>query len=59
MRGLILIEVLSYITQTTGQKITDLFEWIVATSTGAIVALGLAYGEIQYREYVCVCVSGI
>lgn len=48
MRGLILIEVLSFITQTTGRKITDLFEWIVATSTGAIVALALAYGEIHY-----------
>lgn len=50
MRGLILIEVLSFITQTTGRKITDLFEWIVATSTGAIVALALAYADLNVQQ---------
>ena len=46
MKGLIQIEVLSQLEQSTGRKITELFDWIIATSTGAIVALGLVYGEL-------------
>ena len=45
MKGLIQIEVLMQIEKSTGKKITELFDWIVGTSTGGIVALGLVYGE--------------
>ena len=36
---------LSQIERKTGRRITDLFDWIVATSTGALIALGLVYCE--------------
>ena len=45
MKGLIEIEILSQIEQATGRRITELFDWIVATSTGAVIALGLVYCE--------------
>ena len=45
MRGLIQIEILSYIEEVTGCRITELFDWIVGTSTGGVVALGLVYGK--------------
>lgn len=44
IRGLIQIEILEQIEKKTGRKITELFDWIIGTSTGAIVALGLVYG---------------
>ncbi len=44
IRGLIQIEVLTLIMKMTGREISDLFDWIVGTSTGAIVALGMVYG---------------
>lgn len=46
VRGLVLIEILIEIEKRTKLKITELFDWIVGTSTGAIVALGLVHGEI-------------
>ena len=45
MRGLIQIEILSQIERATGRKITELFDWIIGSSTGGIVALALVYGE--------------
>ena len=45
MRGLVEIEILMQIEQATGKRITDLFDWIVATSSGAITTIGLVYGE--------------
>ena len=45
MRGLIQIEILSYIEDVTQCRITELFDWIVGTSTGGVVALGLVYGK--------------
>ena len=47
MKGLAQIEILCQIEQKTGRKITELFDWIVGTSTGAIIALGLVYGELH------------
>lgn len=44
LKGLILIEVLIYIERQAGRKITELFDWIVGTSTGGIIALALVYG---------------
>ena len=52
MRALVEIEILMDIERRTNHKITELFDWIVGTSTGGIIALGLVYGE----ECVCVCV---
>ena len=48
MRGLVQIEILSQLEVATGRKITELFDWIVGTSTGGILALGLVYGK--YKE---------
>lgn len=44
LKGLVLIEVLIYIERLTGKKIVELFDWIVGTSTGGIIALALVYG---------------
>ena len=41
-----MIEVLIHIEQLTGKKIIDLFDWIVGTSTGGVIALGLVYGML-------------
>lgn len=50
IRGLILIELLSAIEETTGKKITDLFDWIVGTSTGGILALAMVYTNLSLSE---------
>ena len=44
VRGLMQIEMLRQIEQRTGKRITELFDWIVGTSTGGILALALVYG---------------
>ena len=44
LKGLVLIEVLIHIEKLTGKKIVDLFDWIVGSSTGGIIALALVYG---------------
>ncbi len=46
IRGLIQIEVLALIEKMTGRAITDLFDWIVGTSTGGLLALCMVYGEL-------------
>jgi len=45
IRGLIQIEILEELEKRTGRKVTELFDWIVGTSTGGIVALALVYGN--------------
>ena len=45
MKGLVEIEVLAQLEEHTGKKVTELFDWIIGTSTGGIVALALVYGE--------------
>ena len=47
MRGLVQIEILRQIEKRTGKKITDLFDWIVGTSTGGIIALAMVYGKLE------------
>ncbi len=54
MKGLVEIEILDQIERVTGSKILDLFDWIVGTSTGAVIALALVYGELLLME-VCFC----
>ena len=44
IRGLVQLEILRHVEELTHRKITDLFDWIVGTSTGGIIALGLVYG---------------
>ncbi|CAI8015911.1 85/88 kDa calcium-independent phospholipase A2 [Geodia barretti] len=50
MKGLIEIDVLEQLEQETGKKIPELFDWIVATSTGAIIVLGLLYAKKSLQE---------
>ena len=45
VRALIQIEVLSEIERITGNKITEIFDWIIGTSTGGIIALLLVYSK--------------
>ena len=54
LKGLIMIEVLIRIEQLTQKKITELFDWIVGTSTGGVIALGLVYGEWSMHVHVLV-----
>ena len=44
IRGLVQIEVLCQLEKTTGRKITELFDWVVGTSTGALILLAVIYG---------------
>lgn len=45
MKALVELDILSSIEKHTGKKITELFDWIIGTSTGGILALGLVYGK--------------
>ena len=45
IKGLVQLEVLMQLEEKTGRKITELFDWIVGTSTGGVIALTLVYGE--------------
>ena len=44
VKGLSQVESLIQLEEATGRKITDLFDWIVGTSIGGIIALALVYG---------------
>eukprot|EP00731_Ephydatia_muelleri_P026392 Em0018g492a len=43
IKGLVLIEILSQIEMATGKQIVELFDWIVGTSIGGVLALGLVH----------------
>ena len=45
IKGLVQLEVLRLLEEGTGKKITQLFDWIIGSSIGAIIALGLVYGK--------------
>ena len=45
MKGLVQLEILSQLEEQTGRRIIELFDWIVGTSTGGIIALALVHGE--------------
>lgn len=44
IRGLILVTILLHLEAAVGQPIIHCFDWVAGTSTGAILALGLAAG---------------
>ena len=46
IKGLIQLEILSQLEIKTGRRIVELFDWIVGSSTGGIIALGLVYGKL-------------
>ena len=45
IRGLVTLCILQEIERRMGKRITEIFDWIVGTSTGGIIALGLCYGK--------------
>ncbi len=45
VKGLVQIELLRQLEEKTGKKVIELFDWIVGTSTGGIIALTLVYGK--------------
>ncbi len=49
MRGLIQIDVLLELEKHSKQRVADMFDWIVGTSTGAIVAMLLVYRQASLR----------
>ena len=50
IKGLILIEMLIVIERITGKKIIELFDWIIGTSTGGILALAIVYSKLGLLE---------
>ena len=36
------------IEEMTGKSISELFDWVVGTSTGGILVLGMIYGKSQW-----------
>ena len=48
IKGLIQLEILLQIEEATGRTVVELFDWIVGTSTGGVIALALVYGELHY-----------
>ena len=51
IRGLVLIEILIQLQRLTGTTVIKMFDWIVGTSTGGILALALVYGK-----HCCQCI---
>jgi len=47
IKGLVQIDILSQIEEASGKRITELFDWIIAASTGAILALAMVYGRLS------------
>lgn len=44
MKGIVQVDILSRIEKQSGRKITELFDWIIGTSIGALITLLLVYG---------------
>ncbi|KAH3860848.1 hypothetical protein DPMN_023771 [Dreissena polymorpha] len=47
IRGIIILEILEAIEKEAGKPIKDLFDWIGGTSTGGIIALGIATAHLR------------
>ena len=52
IKGLIQLEILLQIEEATGRTVVELFDWIVGTSTGGVIALALVYGELTHKPLV-------
>ena len=52
MKGLLQVDILEQLESQTGRKVTELFDWIVGTSTGAITALALVYGNYIFVQLI-------
>nr|CDS32390.2 calcium independent phospholipase A2 VIA [Hymenolepis microstoma] len=51
IRGLVLCQVLRAIERAAGRPIRDLYDWIIGTSTGAMLALNLVQGKcVRYNR---------
>lgn len=50
VKGLVQIEVLAQLEASTNQTIPELFDWIVGTSTGGILALAMVYGKKSLKD---------
>ena len=53
IRGLVQLKILMQLEEATGRKVTDLFDWIIGTSTGGIITLALVYGESLNEKILC------
>ena len=47
VRALIQIDILCEIERLTGKRVTQLFDWIIGSSAGGIVALALVYKQMS------------
>ena len=56
VKGLVLIEILSQMEMATGKKIVELFDWIVGTSIGGVLALGLVHGKSDIKKCITLIV---
>ena len=45
MRSLIQIDMLEQLEKFTGQKVTEMFDVLIGSSSGALIILGLVYGK--------------
>ncbi len=50
VRALIQIDILCEIERLTGKRITQLFDWIIGSSAGGIVALALVYRQMSISQ---------
>ena len=50
MKGLVELEALDQIEKSTGRKIIQLFDWMVGTSTGAIIVLALVHATLSVNK---------
>lgn len=57
IRGLVTLCILQEIERKMNKSITEIFDWIVGTSTGGIIALGLCYGKVAKSELLLILVS--
>ncbi|XP_063216662.1 85/88 kDa calcium-independent phospholipase A2 isoform X2 [Bacillus rossius redtenbacheri] len=53
IRGMVLATMLWELEKATGRRVVDCFDWVAGTSTGGILALGLACGKTLQQ---CLCI---